>query len=91
MQDPDDLTLRRRVKELENQQLDIVQAVAVESDDVSLTQKEDIVSRTENTLVDDVGELQQLQDSEPEDNISDSVSVTLNRWLSNIQRRRENV
>ena len=90
MQNPDDLTLRRRVRELEHHLQDNDQNV-VASADISQPEKEDVAVLSENSPVDDVVELPQLQDSESEDIISETVFVTLNRWLSNIQRRRENV
>ncbi len=85
-QNPDDLTLRRRVKELENQLQD--NKNDVEAEDISLTEQECIGILTENSVV---AEASELPESESEDIVSDSVTATLNRWLSNIQRRRENV
>lgn len=86
MQNPDDLTLRRRVKELENQLQN--KKSDVEAEDISLAEQEDSGIIITNPVV---AEAIELQKSESGDIVSDSVTATLNRWLSNIQRRRENV
>jgi hypothetical protein len=78
--DPDNLVLRRKVKELENR-LDSatpVVADAAVSDEAGTLEMDSDVSG-------DVGM------PEEEDFTGNDVLGTLNRWLSNIQQRRENV
>ncbi|MEA3363337.1 MAG: hypothetical protein U9Q61_08750 [Thermodesulfobacteriota bacterium] len=78
-QNPDDLTLRRRVKELEVQLGDEEQRV-VDEPAISPNQENEQSSLADGTVVEPV---QDTNDVSPFD--------TLNRWLANIQQRRENV
>ena len=76
IQNPDDLSLRRRVKELENQQSVATQAVVASPDEL---QSSDYAVAPQHVEVDD-----DLDSSE-------SPLKILNRWLTNIQQRRGNV
>lgn len=78
-QNPDDLVLRRKVKELENQLLDEKQAV-VEETVVSADQQGDLPPDSAAAVVDDA-----------KDSFEDPTLVVLNQWLANIQQRRGDV
>ncbi|MDA3904111.1 MAG: tetratricopeptide repeat protein [Desulfuromusa sp.] len=99
IQNPDDLTLRRRVKELESELRGGNQDVANEPVEVLSNQQEDVMADTVSLAEDDDTADQQLYEtgaekivSEPVDSFThEPVFDTLNRWLSNIQQRRENV
>jgi tetratricopeptide (TPR) repeat protein len=100
VQNPDDLSLRRRVKELESQLRGEPQDVAIsKSVEVPTAQQENISAAVTNDSLDEGAAAQDLLeikaekiDSEPVERfIPDPVFDTLSRWLSNIQQRRENV
>jgi hypothetical protein len=78
--DPDNLVLRRKVKELENR-LDSATPVVA---DAAVSDEADTLEM-DSDVSGDVGM------SEEEDFTGNDVLGTLNRWLSNIQQRRENV
>ncbi len=78
-QNPDDLTLRRRVKELEAQIADEKQTVSVESA-TSLNQEVEPSPLAAGTVTESVHGASGL-----------STLETLNLWLANIQQRRGNV
>lgn len=78
-QNPDDLTLRRKVKELETQLLDEKQAV-VDGSVVPADQDEDISPQADESVVISAG-----------DAVAEPALAVLNQWLANIQQRRGNV
>ena len=96
---PDDLFFRRKVKEIETQLHEEKQHGTESSDDLESV----IDASAQVVVVDSAAEiaipLHQLVDQEPEVVVSASdhglssrtTLSTLNRWLSNIQQRRENV
>ncbi len=99
IQNPDDLSFRRRVKELESQLLEEGQHGNEGSDGVVSELQENLSSVPEDS-VEEVGVAVQSQPEletevivpDSQESLSDDpVLSTLNRWLSNIQQRRENV
>ncbi len=78
-QNPDDLNLRRKVKELETQLLDEKQTVVDESV-APANQQEDLPLDSDEVVVGSAG-----------DSVEESALVVLNQWLANIQQRRGNV
>lgn len=77
IQNPDDLSLRRRVKELEGElRDDKLDVVVAESEGTSLNEQEVATQSLE---------------SETEEPVCEPVVATLTRWLNNIQQRRGNV
>ncbi len=96
VQNPDDLTLRRKVKELESQLRGEKQDGTEKSAEVLLKQREDIQAAPVESI--DAAEVavEPLFDSGKETTVSAPVSTpscldTLNLWLSNIKQRRGNV
>ncbi|MCD6187852.1 MAG: tetratricopeptide repeat protein [Desulfuromusa sp.] len=96
VQNPDDLTLRRKVKELEGQLREENQDGTEKSTDLLLKQREDIPAAPVESI--DAAEvaIEQLFDSGKETTVSAPVNTpscldTLNLWLSNIKQRRGNV
>ena len=80
LQNPDDLTLRRRVKELESQ-LSVATSVVTEEElDLPSNQQEDKSSIAEEIVVESAA-----------DSVETQVLDTLNLWLANINQRRGNV
>ncbi|MDX2480064.1 MAG: hypothetical protein QNK24_06990 [Desulfuromusa sp.] len=99
IQNPDDLTLRRKVRELESQRQEETKDVANESVEVPSSQLEDVPTISVSATEDEDAVDQHLYESETVKIVSDPIDRfipepvfdTLNRWLSNIQQRRENV
>ena len=99
VQNPDDLSFRRRVKELESQLPEEDQHGNKESDGVISELPETIASVSDDSVAEVGVAVQSQPDSETavivpdsQESLSDDpVLSTLNRWLSNIQQRRENV
>ncbi|MFK5927211.1 MAG: tetratricopeptide repeat protein [Desulfuromusa sp.] len=85
VQNPDDLTLRRRVKELESQlQGNDVAAEALPGEgEEGLPTSEDFCENE--------ADIQSQQETEPDEIVTEPVLATLDRWLANIQQRRGNV
>ncbi len=97
-QNPDNLSFRRRVKELESQLREEKQRGTEEPADVLFKQQEALQQETEDSV--DTSKISpRQQDFETEEAVpaslngpsEDPILSTLNRWLSNIQQRRENV
>ena len=98
LQNPDDLTLRRRVKELEAQLEDENQRGTETSNEIVSDQKEtvpDVVEDTEYSIQQPAELEQEIVVSAADADSSGDQTLntlnTLNRWLSNIQQRRGNV
>ena len=99
IQNPDDLSFRRRVKELESQLLEENQHGNEGSDGVISELQENLSTVSDDSVEEVGGAVQPQPDLETDAVVSDSqespsgdpVLSTLNRWLSNIQQRRENV
>ena len=99
VQNPDDITLRRRIKELEIQLHEEKQHETQESTASLLNPQEDIPVVSAETLEDAEIAVQHPHESEAETVVSvlsntlpnEPILDTLNRWLSNIQKRRGNV
>jgi len=96
VQNPDDLTLRRKVKELEGQLRQKNQDGTEESVDDLLNQRENVQAASVESI--DTAEVAvgKLYDSGKETIVSSLVNTpsyldTLNLWLSNIKQRRGNV
>jgi len=99
IQNPDDLSFRRRVKELESQLLEENQHGNEGSDGVISELQENLSTVSDDSVEEVGGAVQPQPELETDAVVSDSqespsgdpVLSTLNRWLSNIQQRRENV
>ncbi len=90
-QNPDDLTLRRRVKDIESQLVAKKRDVVSESNNEQLNGDKDQSVAFVDTVETDSSNIEQLKELDTEDLVTDSVADILNRWLSNIQQRRDNV
>ena len=80
LRNPDDLTLRRRVKELESQLSDENLVVTEEEPDSPSSQQEDKSPGFEEVTVESAG-----------NSTDNPILDTLNLWLANIEQRRGNV
>jgi tetratricopeptide (TPR) repeat protein len=87
---PDDLSLRRRVKELERQLKD-ENSVVLDKDDTLQTEPLQGTIDSDDSFTVAEPEVEHHNGTAEDEVVVESVIETFNRWLHNIQRRRGNV
>ena len=94
-QTPDDLALRRKIKELENESDSFVADSEInlveEQENISSVSVADLSDQADCSSVEQLDNDKVLNETPPDSTVNEVLLETLNRWLINIQQRRGHV